>query len=806
MKKRLLVQCAFLFLLAFSLTTFSFKDRVHSKTGETDDIMEHNPIDITINPRTDMAVVVIERNDDRRGSESGYAAFIELTTRMMIAKIPAGRKPMAVAIDEGLNIAVITNRGDRTVSVIDLNAFTLTRTITIGGEPERIAINQLTHTALVTDHKDDVLYIIDLLTYEVTGKTSVGKGPKDIAVDSGLNLALIVNEKSENHDSKDKDDNDRKDEHGTVSVIDLNTRTVIKEVHAGKKPQAIDINPETHVAAVVNEKDKSITVINLLTWETYSISVGKHPLAIAINPLDNRALVICDEDRRLYLIDLDTRAIVKSYSLNKETKGIAVNNYTNIAAVIDDKTDSLTLIQLPNPVPEMTSASPDRVLRGSSATDMIIEGNKFIRTTEVFWEDQLLESRFIDNHHLSVVIPQALLHKAGVFKISVVNPAPEGGTNSINFVVTNPIPTITALEPAETVAGTQILTLNIQGTGFFEETEIHFGGIKKSATYVSSSKMQIELASEDLKIPGQYEVMASNLPPGGGDSHKVMFTVKNPLEIKIASPMNGQAINKERIMVKGTFKSVSRDVGITVDGIIAEIRGNEWIANGVPLAAGSNTITATIQDSSGNSATASIIINTTDTSQAVRLSANITSGIAPLQVFFSTSTSAFSPVSYQIDFEGDGVFDYTGTTFENISHTYTSEGFFYPTVTVTDDLGNSYSDTLAITVMNKAEIDTLLKSKWEGIKEALGSKDIKGGLSDFLEYSKERYRQAFNIIVDDLPQIISDMQNIEMIYLRNNVAKYRMNRVHDINGILQTITYYIYFVKDAKGVWKIDRF
>jgi hypothetical protein len=159
-----------------------------------------------------------------------------------------------------------------------------------------------------------------------------------------------------------------------------------------------------------------------------------------------------------------------------------------------------------------------------------------------------------------------------------------------------------------------------------------------------------------------------------------------------------------------------------------------------------------------------------------------------------------------MDFDGDGVVDYTGATFEDISHIYTTERTFYPTVTVTDNQGNIYSDTIAITVLNKTEIDTLLKEKWKGMKGALRLRNIETALSSFLESSRESYRQAFNIIQEDLPLIISQMQTIEMIYLIDNIAKYRINRTQDIDGVPHTITYYIYFVKNADGIWKIDRF
>ncbi len=85
----------------------------------------------------------------------------------------------------------------------------------------------------------------------------------------------------------------------------------------------------------------------------------------------------------------------------------------------------------------------------------------------------------------------------------------------------------------------------------------------------------------------------------------------------------------------------------------------------------------------------------------ITLNANIESGIAPLTTYFSVTTSIPNTVStYQMDYEGDGTVDYTGTTFDNISHTYTTEGIYYPTITVTDSQSNTYTDTIAIVVLN----------------------------------------------------------------------------------------------------------
>ncbi len=507
MRKSYSFRCV-LFVLIFltlSLAIFSLKTPVHSTTDTSGISLESNPRGIAINPVTDTAIASNEKSDS--------VSVINLSTQTVIASIPVGKEPRGVAIDRGLNLAVIGNSHDNTVSIIDLNTNKVTETISVGKEPEGIAINQTTHRAYVTNHKDDTVSVIDLFSRQNLGIISVGKEPKDIAIDQALNLALVANEKDYN-----------------VSVIDLNTYKVTGTVSVGQKPQAIDINPETHLAAVVNEKDNSITVINLLNWQTTTIPVGKHPIDISINQLDNRALVICDEDRNLLLIDLNTNTILKNYSLNKLPKGIAVNNYTNIATVVDDKTDSLTLMQLPNPVPQITSINPPMVYRGSSGESITIQGNKFIKTSTVYLGVQLLGTTFIDNHNLRVNIPKELIVKAVSAQIAVINPSPDGGTSNIaNLQINNPVPSISMTEPTETTAGTSGLTLTVYGSGFFDDTTVYINGIQRPFTLVSQTKIQTELTAGDLERGAYLEVTASNPVPGGGLSNKAVFTVLNPV-------------------------------------------------------------------------------------------------------------------------------------------------------------------------------------------------------------------------------------------------------------------------------------
>ena len=748
-----------------------------SKTDTPGIPLESNPRGIAINPLADIAVVANEKSDS--------VSIVDINAQAVLTTIPVGKAPRGVAIDRELNIAVIGDSHDDTISIIDLNTYHVIATIPVGKQPEGIAVNPATHTAFIANHKDNTVSVINLTSLSVISTIPVGKEPIDVAIDPELNIAVVVNEKDYN-----------------VSVVDLNTFQETGIISLEKKPQAIDVNPETHRAAVVNEKDNSITVIDLQTWETYTLSVDKHPIEIAINSLDNRALVICDEDRSMLLIDLDTRTIVQNYALNKLPRGVAVNNFTNIAAIVDDKTDSLTLIELPNPVPEITSLVPDSIGRGGDGLSTTIEGKKFMVSSIAYFGDQPLTTNFIDNNKIQANIQTEMLSNAGIFPVTVRNPQPEGGTsNRVDFTVINPVPSITALDPAEAMAGTLSLILDIYGLGFFNDTEVYFNGVKKSASYLSNTKLQAGLTSVDLETPGDYDVKTFNLPPGGGFSNTVTFTVKTPLEVYITSPNDGETINKAKVIVKGTFVSGTQDIGITVNGIIAEIIGNEWIANNVPLTVGENILTATAIDSHGNRNAKSITIHTDDATQQVELFANITSGISQLTTYFSETTS-FVPVSYQMDFEGDGIVDYTGASFDDINHTYTSEGIFYPTLTVTDEQGNTYSDTTAIIVISKGAIDIVLQEKWADMKEELVKGNIEGALEFFIERSKDRYRSVFEALEDQLPVIMETFIEFNIVNVFENIAEYEI--VANEGGVLYS--YPGVLIKNGNGIWKFRDF
>jgi PKD repeat protein len=416
--------------------------------------------------------------------------------------------------------------------------------------------------------------------------------------------------------------------------------------------------------------------------------------------------------------------------------------------------------------------------------------------------------QFGDRGTGSRVNPTHIYSNAGTYTVTLRVEDGRGGSNTAQTTaqINNPAPSLSSMNPSSIIAGSPDFTLTLNGNNFLTTSIISFNNNQYPLRYISKTQIETTIPANAITTPGNYPVKVINPAPGGGETSPLTFNVKSNLEITITSPSDGETINRAKIMVRGTVRSDTKDIGITVNGIVAEITGNNWIANNIPLAMGSNTITAVATDSFGNKVSKAITVNTNNITQFVEFSANITSGIPPLQVYFLVSTSSFTPVLYQMDFQGDGIIDYSGATFLNVSYTYSSEGVFYPKITISDAQGNTYSDTIAITVLSKTEMDTLLKSKWDGMKGSLASDDTNGALNNFIQESRALYSDIFNALRTQLPQIVKEMEDIQLVYMKNGFAKYRMRKNESYGGQILTITYYVYFAIDTDGVWRIYKF
>jgi len=278
------------------------------------------------------------------------------------------------------------------------------------------------------------------------------------------------------------------------------------------------------------------------------------------------------------------------------------------------------------------------------------------------------------------------------------------------------------------------------------------------------------------------------------------------LMVQVLTPSDGGTIARPDVAVKGVIvNSTGNETGVTVNGVVATVTGNQFIAEHVPLAEGANTLTVTATDTAGNTATNSLGVNASATGHYLRLSSNIESGIAPLAVTLKVDGS-FSITNSSINATGLVQPEITAVGADEYTVKMLTEGAYTFIAAATGPDGSTYQDSVTVTVLNRMQIDKLLKAKWEGMKSKLASQDVEGVAQYFDDASKEKYRRVITSLMPYLPKLVSDMPDIKMDYVFQDVSEYRISRMKNINGQVKEITYFIYFRKDGNGLWKIERF
>jgi hypothetical protein len=94
-------------------------------------------------------------------------------------------------------------------------------------------------------------------------------------------------------------------------------------------------------------------------------------------------------------------------------------------------------ITVANPAPTLTSLSPSSALQGGPAVTLTVNGSGFVPASTVRWNGSIRTTTFVSATRLTASIPASDLTIAGSASVTVVTPAPGGGTSSaLSFTIT----------------------------------------------------------------------------------------------------------------------------------------------------------------------------------------------------------------------------------------------------------------------------------------------------------------------------------------------------------------------------------
>ena len=126
---------------------------------------------------------------------------------------------------------------------------------------------------------------------------------------------------------------------------------------------------------------------------------------------------------------------------------------------------TVTVDRALTPAPVASSLSPDSLVAGGSALTLTVQGSQFVPWSVVRWNGANRITTFVSSTELQAAIDTADIATAGTAQVSVLTPAPGGGTSgNLTFTIANPVPSLT-VNATTVVGGTAVTVTLTNGLG-----------------------------------------------------------------------------------------------------------------------------------------------------------------------------------------------------------------------------------------------------------------------------------------------------------------------------------------------------
>jgi YVTN family beta-propeller protein len=210
-------------------------------------------------------------------------------------------------------------------------------------------------------------------------------------------------------------------------------------------------------------------------------------------------------------------------------------------------------VNIVNGMPSISSFSPNKVLAGSSSTNIRVSGADFRPDSKVTLDGTPISTQFVSATVLNATIPESLLRDAREVRVGVINAPPGGGSaegGTLNIFKGNPNPTINSLAPSTVFGNRGPQTITIHGSGFIPESTVR---VDESAVPSSYQDPQTILFTLPAVTRASVAVRVVNPEPGGGTSSASNLTITFVApHISSLSPATATAGTQIQLIVYGS--------------------------------------------------------------------------------------------------------------------------------------------------------------------------------------------------------------------------------------------------------------
>lgn len=168
-------------------------------------------------------------------------------------------------------------------------------------------------------------------------------------------------------------------------------------------------------------------------------------------------------------------------------------------------------VNVQNPVPVITSLSPQYIAPGSPAADVTITGSGFVQSAIASFAGSSRPTAYVSPTQLTMSLTAADVATPGQGDITVTNPSPGGGTSApIALKVAIPPPSITSLSPASVLVGSPDTQVTIHGTGFSDNPTVLVGALPLKVSSPSSTSLTVTIPASSFGFASPLGITVRN--------------------------------------------------------------------------------------------------------------------------------------------------------------------------------------------------------------------------------------------------------------------------------------------------------
>lgn len=408
---------------------------------------------------------------------SGNLLLYDLKNGDLTKTLSLGTPIYAVGVDEPNNVALVGVDGG--LKSIDLSSGDVISSTNLAGKAVRICMGKTFAIAVCNDENSSKLRVIDLATGAVKTETALSGGVISLALDETLGRILVT----------------QTDKSGLM-LFDMSTLQLAGEVKTGKAVEIVSVNPSTHVAVLSDTLGGNLSVIGL-----------------------------------------ESKVVLETVPLFGQTGPVCFDTERNRVLVVHNQ--NLALLQMENPVPNISGLVPSEGGPSNNDLALSITGQMFLRDSHTWFNGWGVSTLFDTNEQLRAAIPPDRLAYPGDVAVSVANPPPGGGmSNEVKFKILTPVPLLAAITPATAVEGSPAFTIRVEGNNFLPSAMVNFGGQKLTTNYVSSIVLEAQVPAGLVNTRGSFSVSVTNPGSTNFNSNPVNLVVTSAAE---AATMQAQS-------------------------------------------------------------------------------------------------------------------------------------------------------------------------------------------------------------------------------------------------------------------------